>query len=82
MVRLTEPYMNFMATLLFGCWLSILFQAAFKTIGLTEPLFWGFIAMSASFVHLTAGEGRAALPRKPQEGEPEEAPLVRAVRVA
>jgi O-antigen ligase len=81
-VRVTDPYTNFLATLLLGSWMSILFQAAFKTIGLTEPLFWGFIAMSASFVHLTAAEGGAALPRKPEEGEPEEAPLVRAARVA
>jgi O-antigen ligase len=80
MVRITDPYTNFLATLFLGCWLSILFQAAFKTIGLTEPLFWGFIALSASFVRLTAEEGQAALPRKPEEDE--SAPVVRTVVVA
>ena len=82
MARLTEPYTNFLATLLFAGWLSILFQAAFRTIGLTDTLFWGSLGQAASFVRLTAAEGRAALPGRPEEDEPVKAPVVPAVRVA
>ena len=80
--RLTEPYMNFVATLLFGCWLSILFQCAFRTIGLTDALFWGFLGQVASFVRLAAAEGRAALAERPEKDQPTEAPEAQAVRVA
>ena len=81
-VRLTEPYMNFVAMLLFGCWLSILFQCAFRTIGLTDALFWGFLGQVASFVRLAAAEGRAVLSERPEKDQPTEAPEVQAVRVA
>jgi O-antigen ligase len=81
MARVKEPYMNFIATLLFGCWLSILFQAAFRTIGLVEPLVWGFLGQTAAFLRLAAAEGRSALP-EPEKDVPTEVPEVGAVRVA
>lgn len=41
---------GFMATCLFACLCAILFQSFFRTIGLTDPIFWAFLGLISVFI--------------------------------
>jgi len=43
-------YARLMATGLFACFCAILFQAFFRTIALTDPVFWAFMGLLSVFI--------------------------------
>jgi O-antigen ligase len=47
-----DPQVQFSSLLLLGTIASVVFQSAFKTIGLTEPIFWIFLGYTSAFIRL------------------------------
>jgi O-antigen ligase len=45
-------YPNFVSIALLGCLFSLLFQAGFKSLGLSDPVFWGYFALTSSFLRV------------------------------